>query len=175
MTAFYMVELAFPFADERAGFDEFYSSHISMLLSIEGLNTAQRFEATHKAAAPFMAVYSLANEKVLQSPGYTSRAGPNSVSEHYRPKMLNWKRNLVTGPELEFDVPMHGWLVIVDRITQDSPPLPESFLSFKSIGLDMTFAERGILIGATGQPPVIEAQGGWVVRSMRPLHARRER
>ena len=174
MTAFYMVELAFPFPDERAGFDAFYSKHIDMLLSIEGINAAQRFEATHAALAPFMAIYSLAHEAVLESDGYTSRAGPNSVSMDYRPKMLNWKRNVVTGPHLHLDVALDGWLQIVDRMSDDSPALPAQFLAFKPIALDMSVVERGILVGQAGQPAPIDEQAGWVVRSMKPLHARRE-
>jgi hypothetical protein len=174
VTAFYMVELAFPFPAERAGFDDFYSGHIDMLLSIEGLNAAQRFEARHEALAPFMAIYSLAHDAVLESDGYTSRAGPDSVSMDYRPKMLNWKRNVVTGPQLHLDVPMDGWLVIVDRMADDSPALPAKFLPFKPIALDMTVAERGVLVGQDSDPPQIEAQTGWIVRSMKPLHLRRE-
>jgi len=174
MTAFYMVELAFPFPDERSGFDQFYSGHIDMLLSIEGLNSAQRFQATHEATAPFMAIYELANEGVLRTTAYTSRAGPNSVTERYRPKMLNWKRNVVTGPSLHLDVPTDGWLVLIDRVTETSPPLPEGFVSFKAVDLDKTFVERGIASGAGGKPPTFAQQSGWVVRTMKPLHARRE-
>jgi hypothetical protein len=173
MTAFYMVELAFPFPDERSGFDQFYSGHIDMLLSIEGLNSAQRFEATHEAVAPFMAVYELANEGVLRTTAYTSKAGPNSVTERYRPKMLNWKRNVVTGPPLHLDVAMNGWLMLIDRITEDSAPLPDKFASFKAVDLDKTFVERGIASG-DGDPPSVEQQPNWVVRTMKPLHARRE-
>ncbi|MFT5448850.1 MAG: hypothetical protein ACI9DC_004035 [Gammaproteobacteria bacterium] len=173
MTAFYMVELAFPFPDERTGFDQFYSGHIDMLLSIEGLDSAQRFEASHEATAPFMAIYELAHEGVLRTSAYTSRAGPNSVTERYRPKMLNWKRNVVTGPSLRLDVPVDGWLMLVDRITENSAPLPEGFVSFKAVDLDKTFVERGIASG-DGEPPSVEQQADWVVRTMKPLHARRE-
>ena len=169
-----MVELSFPFPEERAGFDEFYSNHISMLLTIDGLDTAQRFETTHEAIAPFMAIYSLANDHVLQSEGYTSRAGPSSVSEDYRPKMLNWKRNVVTGPAFVIDVPMSGWLMLIDRVTEHSAPLPEGFTPFRPTELDMTFAERGILLGHSGQPPIVDNQSDWVIRRMSPLHARRE-
>lgn len=174
MTAFYMVELAFPFPDERTGFDQFYSGHIDMLLSIEGLNSAQRFEATHDATAPFMAIYELAHEGVLQTTAYTSKAGPNSVTERYRPKMLNWKRNVVIGPALHLDVPMGGWLVLIDRLSADSAPLPDGFVAVTPVHLDMTFIERGILPGTGGEPPTFAQQSDWVVRTMKPLHARRE-
>ena len=127
MTTFYMVECAFPFPDERAGFDEFYTKHITKLLSIEGFLTAQRFEATHEAKAPFMAIYELDEPAVLQRPSYTSRAGPSSVSDTYRPKMLNWDRNVVTGPAIDVDVSEVGWLIIIDRTNEDASALPLGF------------------------------------------------
>lgn len=173
MTTLYMVELDFPFPDERAGFDEFYSGHISMLLSIDGFRSAQRFEATHEARAPFMAVYELDNPEVLSSPGYTTRAGPTSVSETYRPKMLNWDRNLVVGDSFEMAVPLDGWMVLIDRLSDDSPPLPAGFVAFEPVGLDKTVRERGIRIGASGAPDVPGPQSGWIVREMRPLHPQR--
>jgi len=176
-TTFYMVECAFPFPDEREGFDAFYQSHITMLLSIEGFRTAQRFEATHEARAPFMAIYELEDPDVLQRPSYTSRAGPTSVSEIYRPKMLNWDRNVVTGPPLDLDVPEGGWLVIVDRKTDAAPPLPEGFGAYSPASdgraLDQTVIERGIKFG-TGTPDVPVEAPGWTVRSMRALHPRRK-
>jgi hypothetical protein len=175
-TTFYMVECAFPFPEERAGFDEFYQKHITMLLSIEGFRTAQRFEATHEARAPFMAIYELEAPDVLQRPTYTARAGPTSVSETYRPKMLNWDRNVVTGPTLDLDVPEDGWLVMVDRKAHDAPPLPDGFAAFvpaaQGRALDQTVVERGVKFG-TGTPIFPEETAGWIVRSMRPLHPRR--
>ncbi|MFT5391754.1 MAG: hypothetical protein ACI8PT_001949 [Gammaproteobacteria bacterium] len=173
MTTLYMVELSFPFPDERAGFDEFYSGHISMLLSIEGFRTAQRFEANGNAVAPFMAVYELDDPQVLSSDGYTSRAGPTSVSETYRPKMLNWDRNLLFGPDLSLNVPPDGWMVLIDRKRDDAPPLPAQFTPFAPVGLDQTVVERGIWTGSGSAPMAPAQRPGWVVRDMRPLHPQR--
>ena len=174
MTTFYMVELSFPFPDERPGFEAFYSRHISMLLSIEGFRSAQRFEATQEAAAPLMAIYELDSPEVLSSAGYTSCAGPTSVSETYRPKMLNWDRNVVVGPELRLDVPDDGWLLLVDRKTSDSPLLPAGVLAYLPAGLDRTVVERGVQVGMGAAPDVPAQAPGLIVRFMRPLHGRRE-
>jgi len=175
MTTFYMVEMSFPFPEERADFDRFYDRHIGMLLSIPGFRSAQRFEATHEARAPLMAVYELDGPQVLSSEAYTSRAGPRSVSETYRPKMQSWDRNVLTGPSLRLDVPAAGWLRIVDRLEARSPPLPPGFAVFTPAGLDRTVLERGLRAGADAgaMPPAPGEHSGWTVRTFRPLGVRR--
>lgn len=171
MNTYYMVEMDFPYPDERAGFDEFYDNHITMLLTVDGFISAQRFECTHAAAAPFLAIYRLAGPDVMTGPSYRSKGGPNSVSPIYKPKMRNWDRNLLQGADVNLDVPMDGWIVVIDRKTDASPPLPNGYHRLQPIGLDMTLCERGILIGTSGSPtPPAETDDAWTVRTMRPLH-----
>jgi hypothetical protein len=166
-----MVEMHYPPTEDRAQFDDFYARHISMLLAIDGFLSAQRYECTHQARAPFLAVYRLRDPAVMTSENYTSKAGRNSVDPTFRARMTNWDRNLVRGELADMDVPDGGWLVLIDRLTPKSPPLPEGFTPLRIVGLDATIAERGVRIGRGGAPlaPAAPAEG-WTVRTFRPIH-----
>ena len=108
---------------------------------------------------------------MLNRETYTSRAGRNSVDPAFRAKMTNWDRNLVEGPLADMDVADGGWIVLIDRQTDDAPPLPKSFVSLKPIGLDGTFVERGAAVGGSGEtPPAPARHAGWVVRRFHPVH-----
>ncbi|MCB1742000.1 MAG: hypothetical protein KDK91_16620 [Gammaproteobacteria bacterium] len=173
MSTFYMVEMHYPLDEDRARFNAFYDKHISMLLTIDGFLSAQRYECTHEATAPFLAVYGLRAPEVMTSEGYTSKAGRNSVDPVFRAKMTNWDRNLVQGEIDDMDVPEGGWLILIDRQTEASPPLPADYASLKVVGLDSTIVERGVRIGHSGTPPQVDRNDGWIVRTFRPVHPTR--
>jgi hypothetical protein len=168
-----MVEMHYPLDEDREQFNEFYHKHITMLLSIDGFMSAQRYECDHDAKAPFLAVYKHRDANVITSKNYTSRAGRDSVDPVFKSKMSNWDRNMVDGDITDMNVSEDGWLVLIDRLTNNSPPLPEGFTSLKIIGLDATIAERGIKIVENGEPEALAAQEKWSVRRFRPIHPTR--
>ncbi len=169
-TTFYMVEMHYPASEDRAAFDGFYRKHISMLLSIPGFLSAQRYACDPTADAPFLAVYRLTGPEVLESENYTSRAGRTSVDPVFRAKMTNWDRNLVQGDIADMDLGEAGWMVLIDRLTDAAPPLSDDFTPLAIVGLDATIRERGVRIGQTGTPPNIAAAAGWRVRTFQPIH-----
>jgi hypothetical protein len=172
MTTFYMVEMHYPATEDRARFDEFYWKHITMLLTIDGFQSAQRYECLHEAKAPFLAIYRLREPGVMTSENYTSKAGRNSVAPTFRAKMTNWDRNLVQGDIATMDVPDGGHLVLIDRLSKDSPPLPDGFTPLKIVGLDATIVERGVRIFAKGEAvPTLKPVKDWTVRTFKPIHA----
>lgn len=162
-----MVEMDYPASEDRAKFDEFYAKHITMLLTIDGFLSAQRYECTHEAKAPFLAVYRLRGPEVMTSDAYTSRAGRNSVNPTYRARMSNWDRNLAQGDIETLDLAHGESMVLIDRLTADSPPLPDGFTPLEIVGLDKTIAQRGVRVGSGSAPA---AQEGWIVRTFRPIH-----
>ena len=166
-----MVEMHYPAAEDRAAFDGFYHEHISRLLTIPGFLSAQRYECAHEAAAPFLAVYRLESPEVMASENYTSRAGPAAVAPAFRAKMTNWDRNLAQGDIASLDLGEAGWMVLIDRLGADGPPLPDGFTALSIIGLDATIVERGVLLGQAGAPPEVAASSdGWRVSTFRPIH-----
>ena len=172
MTTYYMVEMHYPATEDRGRFDDFYYNHITMLLTIKGFLSAQRYECTHEARAPFLAVYRLTEPGVMTSENYTSKAGRNSVDPVFRAKMTNWDRNLVQGDIASMDVPDGGHLILIDRLNVDSPPLPAGFAPLSVVGLDATIVQRGVRILAKGEAvPEMKQGDGWAVRTFRPIHA----
>jgi hypothetical protein len=170
---YYMVEMDYPHetAAERSAFDAFYQRHIDMLLTIPGFLTAQRFHCAEATRAPFLALYRHTGPEVLASDAYTSKAGRMSVEADFRVNMTNWDRNLVQGPEgsgapdLAFE--MDEAMTLIDRLTEDAPPLPDGFVPLQVIGLDRTIVQRG---AAFGDRSPTEPQEGWEVRVWRPIH-----
>jgi hypothetical protein len=172
-STFYMVEMMYPASEDRKKFDDFYWNHISMLLTIDGFKSAQRFECTHAARAPFLAIYRVREPGTMTADSYTSKAGRTSVAPEFREKMTNWDRNLVQGEIEHMEVPLKGWLILIDRLSENAPALPQGFKSLKVVGLDATIAERGVMIGESGNPPSVPDTAGWSVRTFRPLHLTR--
>ena len=170
---YYMVECDYPHetSQQRAAFDEFYWKHISMLLTIPGFLTAQRFQCERDVRAPFMALYRLSGPDVISSDKYKSMAGPTSVDPKFRPKMINWDRNIVQGPtgtsEPHLATPMGESLSLIDRHTLEAPPLPDGFLPLTVVGLDKTIAQRGVAVGSLYFD---EIPSGWEVRHWLPIH-----
>jgi hypothetical protein len=171
MTTFYMVEMHYPATEDRRQFDAFYDKHITMLLTIDGCQSAQRYESIHEARAPFLAVYRLRDPDVMTSENYTSKAGRSSVDPVFRAKMTNWDRNLVQGDIADMNVPEGGRMVLIDRMSPDSPPLPKDFTPLAVVGLDSTIVQRGVRILGKGEAvPQVEPADGWTVRTFQPIH-----
>jgi hypothetical protein len=62
-------------------------------------------------------------------------------------------------------------MVVIDRLNDDSPPLPEGFTAFSVVGLDATIVERGVMIGTAGDPPSYDSSSAqWIVRTFVPVH-----
>ncbi len=172
-STFYMVEMHYPPTEDRRKFDDFYWKHISMLLTIDGFMSAQRFECTHEARSPFLAVYKVREPGTMTADSYTSKAGRTSVAPEFREKMTNWDRNLVQGDIENMEVGLNGWMTVIDRLSDNALPLPEGYASLHVVGLDATIAERGVLIGQSGEPEAPGETAGWSVRTFRPLHLTR--
>ena len=170
---YYMVEMDYPHETqaEREAFDEFYRRHIDMLLSIPGFLSAQRFHCVEAIRAPFLALYRLVGPEVLTSDAYTSKAGRMSVDPKFRVNMKNWDRNLAQGPEgtsdLDIAVGMADVLMLVDRLTDDAPPLLTDCIPLEIVGLDHTIVQRGVAMKNLHLKLIPDS---WEVRLWRPIH-----
>lgn len=165
----YMVEMDMPHAERLEQWHDWYIHHLQRLVAIPGILTAQRFGAEGLAASPYLAVYNIAEPGVLSSPAYLANAGPGSTGD-WRPLMTNWYRNVVEGIDELPEIPMSGRIVVIDRLSPEAPPLPPGFCSLRSIGLDRSFYERGLLVGGRDPQPYTHPQMTW--RVFRPLSAR---
>ncbi|MEC7491156.1 MAG: hypothetical protein VYA17_16380 [Pseudomonadota bacterium] len=170
---YYMVEMNYPHKTlaEREAFDRFYRRHIDMLLTIPGFMSAQRFHCVESGRAPFLALYRLVGPDVMTSEAYRSKAGRMSVDPEFRINMVNWDRNLVQGPEGTSDpdlsIKPEETFMLVDRLTDDAPPLPPIFTPLEIVGLDRTIVQRGVSFEKLDYKKI---PTGWEVRVWRPIH-----
>ena len=79
---YYMVECDYPHETDaqRIAFDEFYWDHVSMLLTIPGFLSAQRFHCDQPVKAPFLA--SVAVAKVVPARGSETFRVAEPVAKH---------------------------------------------------------------------------------------------
>lgn len=169
MPMLYMVEMDLPDAALLEEWHAWYREHLVKLLSVPGFHSAQRFQSLTPAAAPYIALYTIASQNVITSPAYRAKAGPESTGK-WRSLMTNWKRNLLEGLDRAPAVPLHGWLAVLDRLSTGAPPLPAEFVSLRPVGLDCSIVERGLLVGGPHRdaPPAGD-EADWQLRSCRPL------
>ena len=107
----------------------------------------------------------------MTNKNYTSKAGRGSVDPVFRAKMTNWDRNLVKGEIENLDVAGGGWMILIDRVTEGSLALPDSFTPLNIVGLDTTIAERGVRIGKPGELKIhVAPTEDWVIRTLKPIH-----
>ena len=154
----YMVELDLPHPSLLEEWHRWYTGHLHLLLSIPGILSAQRFQSTTATLSPFVAIYSITSADVMTSPAYRAKAGPTSPGR-WAELMTNWYRNVLDGIERAPEVPMGGWLAIMDRRTASAPPLPDDFISLKPVALDCSIVERGLLFGLEGTAPPAVREG----------------
>jgi hypothetical protein len=165
----YMVELDLPHPALLDAWQAWYGGHLRVLLSIPGILSAQRFQALTSCASPFVAIYTIAGADVMTSPAYRAKAGPKSPGR-WSELMTNWYRNVLDGLERAPEVPMGGWLAIMDRRTVSAPPLPEGFIALRPIALDCSIVERGLMFGREGiSPPAVCEEQDSLLRICKPI------
>ncbi|MGE0802836.1 MAG: hypothetical protein AB7G13_13100 [Lautropia sp.] len=165
----YVVEMDLPDQSLLEEWHHWYAGHLQKLLSIPGFLSAQRFQSTASTASPYTTVYTVASAQVITGAIYREKAGPAS-SGKWRNLMTNWKRNLLEGIDHAPDVPLGGWLAIMDRHAPAAPPVPPHMTRLRPVGLDCSIIERGILAGAGRvPPPAVREEADWLLRVCRPL------
>ncbi len=120
---------------------------VSLLLSVPGFLSAQRFKGIHCERPPSIAVYSIASAEVLTSGPYLGGArGGNLGSPQWRTKLTYWYRNLYSGIDVDQGVPMDSALFVFDT---EEPNVMLGDLSFHwltCVGLDKTTPYRGLAV-----------------------------
>ncbi len=94
----YTVELNFSEPDREAEWHTWYESYLKKLVSLDGLNTAQRFRATAPETVTwrFLALYSLDSLDVYASEAYRNIGGGGNASVAYK-EAISRRRNVYEG------------------------------------------------------------------------------
>ncbi len=166
----YMVEMGFSAFALREKWDEWYLSHMKILVTIPGLTATQRFEALHDHIQPFVALHEVTGPELFDSPGYKAQAGPASTGE-WRDLHTNWVRNVYAGMVQTPDVPMGAFLFIAEDGSQANIPPGITQHRLDAVGLDRAPERRWLAI--TDQPSVaVQTIGKQGVRVLKPLTPR---
>jgi len=168
----YIVEMDFRQASREAEWSRWYDEHITGLLAMPGLSSAQRFKCLSPHPSPYLAIYSVSGPQFFASAAYRRRGGPDSTGE-WRSLMSNWHRNLYQGLDVAPEVSEDQALILTE-VDASSPALQAWELTWlDNVGLDQTIGRRGIAVVPGRDAETIWTKTAAAVRAYQPLGARR--
>ena len=166
----YMVEMGFSAPGLREKWDEWYLSHMQMLITIPGIRATQRFEALHDHLQPYVAMHEVTGPDVFTSDAYKAKAGPASTGE-WRTLHTHWGRNVYDGMDQTPDVPMNAFLLIAESGAEGNLPPDAIPHVLRSVGLDRDPPRR--ILAVTDQPSsAVRTMGQPGIRVLKPLTPR---
>lgn len=168
----YIVEMDFRATAREAQWNQWYDEHVTGLLSMPGMSSAQRFKCLCPHPSPYLAIYSVSGREFFESAAYRQRGGPGSTGE-WRPLMSNWHRNLYQGLDVAPEVG-EDEVLIVTEVDASAPALHRwEFTWIDNAGLDQTIGRRGIAVVRGKDAEAIWANTAAAVRAYKPLGAPR--
>ena len=130
----------------EADWDTWYLEHLRLMVSVNGVDSAQRFKTSTSGYSPSLAMYSMRSAAVFEDPYYLSIRGlgeflPLIDRQHYH-------RNLFAGldhaPGVASDRILLVWDVAAPR---ETPGVEFSWL--EAVAIDRSTPYRGIAVVAT--------------------------
>jgi hypothetical protein len=128
----------------EAELDAWYVEHLRIMLTVKGVDSAQRFKTTSPGAPPSLAMYSVASPRVFQDPYYLSVRGmgewlPLLDRDRYR-------RNLFDGLDRAPEVGQDERLLVADRERPEPALLDLPWAWLECVGIDRSTPFRGIAV-----------------------------
>jgi hypothetical protein len=128
----------------EAELDAWYVEHLRIMLTVKGVDSAQRFKTASSGAPPSLAMYSVASPAVFQDPYYLSVRGmgewlPLIDRNHYR-------RNLFEGLDRAPAVGEGERLLVADRPRPEPNLLDVPWAWLECVGIDRSTPLRGIAV-----------------------------
>lgn len=166
----YMVEMELPDRSRLDDWHAWYNGHIGKLLTADGYDGGQRFEAVTPCDSPFLAIHDVCGPELFTSVGYTSVGGPSGTGE-WQKVMTNWHRNLFQGMDTMLELAMDQRLALVADEAEVPAGLAGRVTWVENIGLDGSIPRRGVLIlDASEDTAALEALAG--VTLYKPITAK---
>ncbi len=130
--------------EQQAAWDQWYLAHLRIMLTVDGIDSAQRFELLQGNASPSLAMYTIASSGVFEDAYYLSIRGmgawlPLIDRSHYH-------RNLFAGLDIAPEVPDAGLLLIADRDEPEPMLAGIEWTWLEAVGLDRSTPYRGIAV-----------------------------
>jgi hypothetical protein len=164
----YMVEMDMQLGDREAEWHAWYLAHIKVLLSVPGFRASQRFQSILPCPAPYLALHQVDSGAIFDSPEYRSRGGPGSTGG-WRALHLNWRRNLLEGPDETPDGPATACVLRLENARDAALPAGLVVAWTKTVGLDRDAQEFGLAVVDDPTPLLDLAKRDERVRLYRPI------
>ena len=143
----YMVDHVYKDPASEPAWHEWYAGYLQKLVSVPGIDTAQRFKAIGCAPPRYLAMYSVASPAVYESEAYRNMGGGGSQSSRFHDAYHLWTRNLFEGASRAPTVHDGQRLLVFDRERRDeSTPLASRATWLKAVGLHMTTKYRAFVV-----------------------------
>lgn len=163
----YMVEHTFALPELEDEWNTWYAGNLRVLLSVPGIDTAQRFRVPDTRPPRFMAMYTVSGPEVFDSEAYRSAGGGGTNSLRFRPAYQVWLRNLFSGIDEAPAVGAGQRLLTIDAAeVQDSPP-GIALQWGRSVGLHQTTPWRALAV-VDASVPLPKARPGATVTVYEP-------
>ena len=131
---------------------EWYAGYLRKLVSVPGIDTAQRFKALDCTPSRFLAMYSIASADVYTSEGYKNIGGGGSQSARFHHAYRLWTRNLFEGASRAPAVQDGQRVLVWDRPERDGGGSLQSRATWvESVGLHMTTKYRAFVVLDAGE------------------------
>jgi hypothetical protein len=130
--------------ERQVEWDQWYVAHLQLMLTVNGITSAQRFRLLQGDNAPSLALYTVAAPEVFDDPYYLSIRGMGAwlplVDRRY------YRRNLFAGLEAAPEVAATDVLLVADRQYPGSASAGLAWTWLPAVALDCVPAYRGIAV-----------------------------
>lgn len=132
---------------QQAAWDQWYLAHLHVMLTVDGIESAQRFELLRGDASPSLAIYTVASPEVFRDAYYLSIRGMGQ----WLPLIdrAQYHRNLFAGLDSAPEVSNTGLLLVADRDEPEPLLGGIAWTWLEAVGLDRSTPYRGIAVVST--------------------------
>jgi len=124
--------------------DLWYVEHLSIMASVPGISSAQRFKTGTPGHPPSLAMYSVASPSVFQASYYQSVRGMGEwltlIERRY------YRRNLFAGAERAPEVAADEMLLVADRGTPEAGLAGVEWTWLECVAIDRSTPYRGLAV-----------------------------
>jgi len=129
---------------QQAAWDHWYQAHLAIMLTVHGIESAQRFTLVQGAAAPSLVLYTITSPAVFEDAYYLRIRGMGPwlplIDQRF------YRRTLFTGLEAAPAVPDTSVLLVTDR-TQPEPTLRGiTWTWLEAVALECVPPYRGLAV-----------------------------
>ena len=151
----------------QADWDQWYIAHLRLMLTVNGIESAQRLKLIHGDHSPSLAIYTIASPDVFQDAYYLRIRGMGEwlplIDRRY------YRRNLFAGLNTAPDVPDTSVLLVADRDQPEATLAGMAWLWLEAVALDRSPPYRGLAVVSSTD---VERVHGMRVAIYRPVTRR---